>query len=147
MGEPVFDVSSTSNSCQPSDYLAYHPSDCATPTADCSILKSAEYSLNLTYVQQFEGPIVYSGTLSINNGCRGTLTKITNHNLYAISLFSNGNTLDLGVNQSTTTTDLQTLYGTSNPSLPVTVSIHPSININPTQIASIPVSVTYSYYE
>jgi len=147
MGESVFDVNATTNSCQPHDYIAYHPSDCATPPSHCSILKSAYYSLNLLYVQQFEGPIIYSGILSINNGCQGTLTKITNDNPYAVSLVGNGITVNLGINQSTTTADLQSLYGSADPNLPVTVSIHPSIVINPSQIASIHLAVTYSYYE
>ena len=149
LGEDVFDVDSQDGNWQPTDYLSYNPfPNCSSnPIPHCSILKTAPpYSLSLTYDRNFQGPITYSGILSINTGCNGTLTNITNPNLYPIELVSDGKSFNLGINQSITSAALTSFYGQANINFPVTIRIHPLVNINPSSIASIPVTVTYSYY-
>ena len=142
MGEPVFDLNSILPKCQVDEAsISQNP-----PTQQCSVSKSAQYSLNLTYIQQFEGPIYYGGTLTAPF-CGGNLKKIVNSQLNSIELRTDKGSVSLGIGGWTTPADLQTLYGSSTPPLPISIAVHPNIQINPASVNSIPITMEYDYFE
>ncbi len=143
MGEDVFDVSDPSESCAPTNYLNYHPSDCQTPPAHCSVPKTASYALTLNQSVS-QNSVVYTNQLSINNGCNGKLTSLHNPNLFAVALSANGKTVNLGISGTTTPDDLKTLYGLETPALPVTITVLAPIGQGRPNVQ---ITANYSYYE
>jgi hypothetical protein len=140
MGEPVYDLNSNLPKCQVEQAkINQNP-------PQCSISKTAQYSLNLTYIPQYEGPIYYGGTLTAPF-CGGNLKKIVNSQLYSIELHTDKASVTLGPGASTTPADLQALFGSSTPALPISIAIHPGIVINPASVNSIPITMEYDYLE
>ncbi|MEP7074546.1 MAG: hypothetical protein ABI878_01945 [Acidobacteriota bacterium] len=145
LGEETFDDGpSTSDSCLPENYVANKPTGSSPGSGYCGTLKHSDgYSLPLTLSSG--SPITYSGTLAVT--CSGKLTKITNPNLFAITIVSTNGSVALNSGASTSAADLNKLYGLDTPALPVVINVVPRIQIDPSRINDFSIIVAYDYYE
>lgn len=152
IGEETFDPSepATSTVCLPDGYLPNKPTS-ESSTSRCSTTRTASYGLELHWNGNTGGPLIYSAVFpSTPFSCQaGKLLKLTNSNVFPLIVSGNGNNLTLNQAQSTTSTDLNSLYGSASPELPLTISVSPvtATHIDPSTVRAIYIGVDYEYSE
>lgn len=144
LGEDVFEVEPALTSCKPDNYLDYHPNNCTT-AAPCSQSRDTIYTMNLVWNHQ-EGAVVFSDILPAPF-CGGKVVAITNINSFDVYLISDTKKLLLTTGASTTPANINDLYGSINPSLPLEIKIFPVLNFDPVLRKTALIAVRYIYYK
>jgi hypothetical protein len=110
---------------------------------------------NVTYQDYLSAETVYSGPIPYSHLfgygiTSGKLLSITNPNLYAVYLIkpnapntdcTSSNAVGLGAGQTTSSAQIQALYGSTTPALPVVLRACPAAQIS----GYLPINVTYTY--